>query len=780
MKNFSVGGFLRKSLVAMGFATGLSVAQAQQLGQENYAPNEDPNATAATLVQENTRNSFSRTLVALNENSGAVTVGKPIKDERVLTVDEANFLQKFDLNGDGKVSAEDIEKKFSVSLSKFVPLYKGDLSVLDGESEIMAMFDAAQSLSENRAAAKTEEERRELDGKLKSLYAKIEDAKLRLSIQYFEKLKNDFEKSFASSGDRLLFLSHMEKDDKLASFHDFVLNSLDQIQKDVKYRAFADRSYVTLDSTSTNIYKVEADIPEGKVSQEESDAYASSFIATKDVLNIRTLAPYVTESNVFEFLSDLNNDGKLDDGDNGIFSGKQLSEMFTTMEASMLKNGKEKDFYTNLSYVFALAGYDAKISNKTELTKLLTTDPLAKVHFVKGLSRLAISGTDLSYVLRDGEKGVGNWAKQKEKIMANPYIGKIMKKLLDGTTNLDKELEKLRAQGLITDKAYDKALKDLEATVIAPGFEEKMLGQVLSLLSAFTASYMSEKGGLSGAHFSFSNQSLAPMNEVMKKFSDSFDTNLGIYNTKEGSMLMLGLSYRGEMKLNDTESMNFLVGTNVGLGKDNNILPILGIGYVNNTNSEALEKAGIVKFDETKKFFGLNARYSMINALSGSAGFGFSFSEDKRAAILAKRTQYAKLLDSVMEYDGNASLAEYLKTLETRLSAPENEKVAFLSASLPAFAIQLKSLDTLKDTRAKRALIEEQKAYLLSSFTDYQARKESDKGYGVSAWGLGANILLRVVTKGLPIIPSLEVSKITVNYAGNQMKETVSSLLSRD
>ena len=165
------------------------------------------------------------------------------------------------------------------------------------------------------------------------------------------------------------------------------------------------------------------------------------------------------------------------------------------------------------------------------------------MQFNDAFYRLNISGADVGYVLRYGQSGLLKWERAKGEIYKDALVGKLFKKIENGTKNLEKEITEMKTKGVITDMEYTRIIDTLQRTLNSPKFEEQIMSQALTLLSTISASYVSTKNG--GIQASYSRSAMdMQLSQISKQFIDSVELSTGIYNTDNGNMLMLGLTYK--------------------------------------------------------------------------------------------------------------------------------------------------------------------------------------------------------------------------------------------
>lgn len=297
----------------------------------------------------------------------------------------------------------DIETFFLFDLDIFNAVYGGDLSVLNTFPEITTLLEKRDSLLEEKARASTEESSKTIDKKLLSVSKEITKMKEHLSVKYMQDVAKKIKELLPTYEQKVTYVEKINTENgNFANFVTFFQAILqDGTMISIQTPLYKDIAYLPETSlrglvTKTSQVNKEAYTPEQKTS------YANSFVSLKDVHNITLLSKSISESNVLDYLADLDNDGKVSDKDIGVFSGKQLSTLLHETETQMTIDGKGKVFYNNLSYIFGLVGMKTVLNSRTDLVALLQVNPLAKLRFNDAFNRLNISGADVGYVLRYG------------------------------------------------------------------------------------------------------------------------------------------------------------------------------------------------------------------------------------------------------------------------------------------------------------------------------------------------------------------------------------------
>ena len=75
----------------------------------------------------------------------------------------------------------------------------------------------------------------------------------------------------------------------------------------------------------------------------------------------------------------------------------------------------------------------------------------------------------------------------------------------------------------------------------------------------------------------------------------------------------------------------------------------------------------------------------------------------------------------------------------------------------------------------KRRIIEDEKSFYFMKFLHLQASMEEENGWNVSGFGIGLSIIAKMV--GIPFLPGVEISKLSMKYSSNQAKKTMGILM---
>lgn len=389
-------------------------------------------------------------------------------------------------------------------------------------------------------------------------------AKEQQSVGYIEEVLKKIQQILPSYEEKIRYIERMNTENPhLTKFAVLLRGTLSDVGGvSAQTMTYKDISYIPNDFENKLVTKT-SQVDRTAFSEEQLSNYKNRFIKLTDVHNAAILSKSINESNVLDYLADLNNDGKLSDNDTGIFFGKQLSSLLKETEALMMTEENDKLFYNNLSYIFELGGAKPDFSDAAGLVDFLQRNPLAKVQFEEALYRINITGTDIGFVLRFGSEGLKKWEKTSEEIRKNPLIGKLFAKVQDGVKNLGTEIFHLKEKGIITNQEYLRQIDMLQKTVNNPKFEEQILSQSLNLLSMITASYFSTEHGGVQASYSRAAVDMRVAQET-KKFVDSMGLSTGIFDDNGKKSLIVGIVYEGTKQVSDTGALSFGIGVNFG------------------------------------------------------------------------------------------------------------------------------------------------------------------------------------------------------------------------
>lgn len=733
--------------------------------------------TSANLPKIDGYDASSNSFVVWENTS--VVLGKAQPSPKIVEKNASLFSSAFDVDNSWDVGVNDIEKKFSVTLSEFNSLYKWDTLFYELNSEIQSLLSNYDSLMAKRAQLVDESEIKKADKEILSVLKEIERKKMKIYVDFFENLKSKVNQVLQNDTQKILFLSYLNtQNEEVQNFYNFVLSTLTQSTINNQASHSENGAYVSQELSKT-LAKTDSDVNASLFSSQQLLRYSLEFTKLRDVHNMKVLATWLNESNMFEFLSDINNDGVVSKEDKWVLYGAQLLSLLNDTQKQLDVEANDAKLYTNIGYILQFWGFTGQVKNKADLLQVLQNNPEVKLQFLEWVNFLNLSGIDVAYALKYGSSGVKLWNDAKEKMFNHPLVGKLVMKMKDKMLNISTELTKIKAAGVITDKEYAQMMAKVESTVNKPWFDEVIFNQVVGMLSALSATYFSESGSLNGAKFSYSKNIFNAQNEkIIKKFVDKLELDLGVVNTASGNMLMLGLAYKVDNNISESEKLSYGFWARFWLGSINNVLPVLTLGYTKITNLEEVKEAGIENFELSKNSFTLSGNYSMLNVNGMNLWFFAGYKNDRQWALETKFEQYSQLLDKLFDYDGKMSLETFCEWLERKVNTPEMKKVNFVANSILNVANILQSSDfNSLSTAEKRRNIQVVKMQLLSKFLSYYASKEEEKGYGVSGFGLSLNILMKVATGGFPLLPWVEFSKMTYDYDMDQGKKTLSEMM---
>lgn len=776
MKN-SHGSSLSKVAITTG---SLLVALSGNAWAEEWVKNTSPLLTSTEWLTTQIQSNIATTLSSAGDYKGV----RYDTLTNTLVIWASNNTQK----GEEKASEENLKKKvefyeqrdietfFLFDLDIFNALYQGDLSVLATFPEIATLLEKQDILIQKKESASSEEESKIIDKKLLVMSQDITKMKEHLSITYMEDVTKKIKELLPTYAQKVAYIGKINpENEKLIKFTAFFQTTLAEGGvTSMETPSYKDTAYLP-ETSLGGLVSTTSQVNETVYSKEQKEYYKNRSVSLKDAWNIDILSKLIDTSNVLNYLADTNNDGKVSDKDRGILSGQQLSILLSETEARMTVEEKGEDFYNNLSYIFQYGWVKTTLRNRADLVAFLQANPLAKIQFSDAFYRLNISGADVGYVLRYGSEWLKKWEQTKGHIFGNSLVGKLFTKIQDGTKNLGTELIKLKNTGVISDQEYLHMINTLQKTVNSPAFEDQVMAQSMNLLSMISASYFSANHG--GIQANYSNQALdMRVSQAQKKFIDSIKLSTGIYNANGGNMVMIGVEYAGTKQISETTAVSWGVGINLGLGSQNNVLPVLSLGYISNTNTEELKNAGIVDFNQTEKSFKIGGSLSLINTQSTIFGLGFRFSEDKKVAIEKKTAEYSKLLDTVFACDVSLPLEVCMQHIREMISAKEYGKVTFLWDSLrdTETRLSIQGFDSM-NASGKQRIIEEEKMFYIAKFLNTQASTEEEKGWNISGWGIGISIVTKMI--GIPFIPGIETSKISMKYTPHQAKKTMAEIM---
>lgn len=700
-----------------------------------------------------------------------VTIWWPIDLSTVDVLNKTKFKDVFDLNKDWKISLSEIELKFEINLSDFNAIYKWDLSFFEKNSEIVSKRQNIADLMEKRQTLTEEQDIKKINKSIVLLNEEINRKLNNLYIEYFELFSKKVNYVLKNDDLKLLFLSYLPKESDLENFKSFVSSNLNQnISKNQEI--YEEVSYIKWDVFS-RLLTPDQNVDEKFFSKDEIEKFSSSFYNLRDVYNARVLSFELNQENVFEFLSDLNNDWKLNSNDKAEVYGLQLLSILKEVESQLNLTNNNADFYSNLSYIFSLWGIDVKVNSKDELVKLFWAVPEAKFSFYDGIKILIIQGWDLAYTLKYWKKWIEEFNKLKQKVYNSPMVWMLVSKIESWLWNIAGELSKIKANGLITDKEYAEQLAMIEKYKLEPWFEDKIFEYAVWLLSSISATYLSETSNNSWAKMEYTKTIFNPqIQKITKKFIDSLTIDLWVASTANWNMLMVWLWYKSDYSISETEKLTSSLWARAWLWTSSNVLPFLGLSYTKITNLEDVKKAWFKEFDLTKNSFKVWVDYSMINIKWANLWFFAWWSEDRMWALEIKYAQYKSILDNVFEYDSKLSLKDYLSLVSSRLESQDYKDIWFLASNLDLVSTSLETLWFDKvDTISKKRLIEVVKLKLSQDFLNYYANIEEAKWWELSHFWARVSLLSKATW--LAALPSLWWTKIENIYETNSSRNTL-------
>lgn len=733
--------------------------------------------TSSALPKIEGYDATSHSFVVAENNS--VVVGKTHLSAKIVEKNASLFSTAFDIDNSWDVWISDIEKKFSINISEFNSLYKWGTFFYDLNTEIQSLLSNYDSLMAKRAQLENESDIKKADKEILSVLKEIERKKMKIYVDFFENLKSKVNQVLQNDTQKMLFLTYLDtQNEDVQNFYNFVLSTLSQSSNTTQAQHQENASYMSPELTS-QLAQTESDVNASLFSSQEILKYSLEFTKLRDIQNMKVLASGLNESNMFEFLSDTNNDGIVSTQDKWVLYGAQLLSLLNDTQKQLEVESDDSKLYTNIGYILKFGGFTGEVKTKQDLLQALQTIPEVKLQFLEWVNFLNLSGIDVAYALKYGSQWVQLWNDAKQKMFNHPLVGKLVLKMKDKMLNISQELTKIKAAWVISDKEYAQMITKVEATVNKPGFDEVIFNQVVGMLSALSATYFSETGTLNGAKFSYSKNIFNAQNEkIIKKFVDKLELDLGVVNTASGNMLMLWLAYKVDNNISESEKLSYGFGARFGLGSINNVLPVLTLGYTKITNLDEVKQAWIENFELSKNSFTLSGNYSMLNVNGMNLWLFAGYKNDRQWALETKFEQYSQLLDKLFDYDGKMSLESFCEGLERKVNTPEMKKVNFVANSILNVANILESSNfNHLSTAEKRRNIQVVKMQLLSKFLSYYASKEEEKGYWVSGFGLSLNILMKVATGGFPLLPWVEFSKMTYDYEMDQGKKTLSEMM---
>lgn len=771
--------WITATLVAWAWSAAFAQDTSHVVSYNNWC-SENPNLCSSLKTKDVFDGSYNKETHTLTiPTSKEIIVWVTQVPPKIVEKNASLFSSAFDVDNSWDVGVNDIEKKFSITLSEFNSLYKWDTLFYELNSEIQSLLSSYDSLIAKRDQLIDESEIKKADKEILSILKEIERKKMKIYVDFFENLKSKVNQVLQNDTQKILFLSYLNtQNEEVQNFYNFVLSTLTQSTINNQASHSENGAYVSQELSNT-LAKTDSDVNASLFSSQELLRYSLEFTKLRDVHNMKVLATWLNESNMFEFLSDINNDGIVSKDDKWVLYGAQLLSLLNDTQKQLEVEAYDSKLYTHIGYILQFGGFTGEVKTKQDLLQVLQNNPEVKLQFLEWVNFLNLSGIDVAYGLKYGSQWVQLWNDAKQKMLHHPLVGKLVLKMKDKMLNISQELTKIKSAGIITDKEYEQMMMKVEATVNKPGFDEVIFNQVVGMLSALSATYFSETSTLNGAKFSYSKNIFNAQNEkIIKKFVDKLELDLGVVNTASGNMLMLGLAYKVDNNISESEKLSYGFWARFGLWSINNVLPVLTLGYTKITNLEEVKEAGIENFELSKNSFTLSGNYSMLNVNGMNLWLFAGYKNDRQWALENKFEQYSQLLDKLFDYDGKMSLESFCEGLERKVNTPEMKKVNFIANSIVNVANILESSNFNNlSTAEKRRNIQVVKMQLLSKFLSYYASKEEEKGYGVSGFGLSLNILMKVATGGFPLLPWVEFSKMTYDYDMDQGKKTLSEMM---
>lgn len=752
-------------------ALSAAIASWPALSQEKNEVSEQINETRVS-VQEQTNNvvisGYDKDRNTLTLPSSKVVVWWPIDMSSVDVMNKSKFKDLFDLDKDWKISLSEIEQKFEIDLSDFNAIYKWDLSFFEKNSDIISKRNNVKDLVERKKSLTEESDIKSIDKSITWLNTEINLALNRLYIEYFDLLVKKVNYTLKDDSQKLLFLSYLPTELNLENFKNFLVSNLKQKVSE-NQETYQEISYVS-DDITTSLLKNWQNISPEMFTSDELSKYSSNFYDLKEVYNSKILSVWLNEDNLFEYLSDVNNDGKLTNTDKSEVYGLQLSSILKHSLSQLSLTQSSEKFYSNMSYIFSLWGLKVDIKNNKDLLNLLSTSPEAKFHFQDGIKISLIKWWDIAYVLMYWEEWIEKFNSLKQKLYNDQMLWMLVSKIEAWISDLWNQLSKIKANGLITDKEYSDQLAMIEKYKLEPGFQEKIFEYAVWLLSSVSAMYLSETSNMSGAKMQYSKTIFNPqMQEITKKFIDNISLELWVASTQGGNMLMVWLAYKVDSIMSEDSKMTYSLWARAWLWESNNILPFLSLAYTKITNLDEVKKAWFQQFDLSKTSFSVWIDYSMLNVNGVNIWIFAWWSEDRLWALEVKFSQYKKSLDSVLEYNDKLVLEAYISLLDKKLSDKSFENVSFLKAWLKNIKTTLETLGfDKKDSQERKRLIEIVKHKLSMDFITYYSNQEESKWWEISHFWARASLLSKA--SWLAFLPSIWATKLENVYDVNSSR----------
>ena len=247
----------------------------------------------------------------------------------------------------------DIETRFLFDLDIFNSVYHGDLSVLDTFPEMTELLKVRDHFLNIQKETSSERDLKIVNQELLKISKRITEMKESLSIKYIENVVKKIGEILPSYEEKIRYVGQINSENPnltnfVALFHATMSNKTDNPVRESLYKNTEYLPFAALNTFLMDGYRFK----ESAYTQEQKNFYKNRFMKLNDVDKVVRLSKFIDESNVFSYLADINNDGKVSDNDIGVFYGKQLSVLLNETEIQMAAVGKETDFYKNLSYVF--------------------------------------------------------------------------------------------------------------------------------------------------------------------------------------------------------------------------------------------------------------------------------------------------------------------------------------------------------------------------------------------------------------------------------------------
>jgi len=700
-----------------------------------------------------------------------VIVWWPIETQRLYTSNEFRFTQRFDLNRDWNISISEINKFFDIDINDFNRLYRWDLSVFDTDSLIMSLKSNISDLEEKKALTSDESEINKINKSISSLVDQITSRRNKLYISYLLFLEKKINYALREDNDKLLFISYLPNIPELADFKMFVQSNISQSKNDGKQHQ--EISYVP--EENTRLLKQLDEVPDLSVfSKEEQDKFLSGFINLNEVHNSRLLSKSLTQDNLFEFLCDVNSDWKLNQDDKWEIYWLQCLSVMKDIESQFIAQGREKDFYNNLSYVFSLWGVQVSLDSKQDLLSMLKTNPENKFYFFHALRSIILNKGDIAFVLNYWKDWFREYNELKEELANDASIWKIISKLEEGFSIAQRELIQMKSKWVITNKEYVDKLDLIERYKLDPNYIDKMLESALSILSQISSVYLPENWKLSWLKIAYSNRAFRPQfQEQLNDIINSLSLDLGVSE----NMLILWVSYSREFELSNDSKLVATLWNSIWFWKTKSVVPFISLWFVEKLNSDEIKAKWFKKFDISEESISILLKAWLTNTSGINYGLFVWWSKDRLKALEIKTSEYTQIIDNFFAYDWVSNLEEYIDTLNKRLTKPEFSELDYLWNTLDNVRVSLDAFWFNQANDLSRVkYIKNLKSKTINDFLTFYVRIEESKWWELSKFGFWINTLSKA--SGLWIFPSLWWSKIRNNYIIDQWKATFSGISS--